>query len=228
MNYENPETPATTATELVERYIGIAYDKKMSMEEVLTGTSWNLDLNAGIITFGPERVFPMQVLGSFDKSTEIWTWGWANEKTKIPEPLLLQARQLREYGEEHQIQMFTLPQFNSSISDLYFLGSIAVGLFESSASYMADYGGGMLLVTMESAEIDQFPKADLERIPRVFTQITAGYAMEHRAALLHYLARKGYTAIETGHIISAEVDGGSIVATFSDEGRITNMRAVGK
>lgn len=225
MNHENLESPATTEQELAERYVAMAYDKQESMEEVLKGTAWNIDLAAGTISFGQERVFPMQVLGSFNKLANTWLWAWENTKSPIPEAMMQQARQLRAYGEQHGLQLFTVGRYDATVRDTLFLGSIALGMFGSSAYYLTDYGNGMLLLTMESEEIDQLPKIDLDRIVRIFTQVTTSYEVRPRPALLHYLAQKGYAAVETANNITAEVDAGTIVAAFSNQGSLTELRA---
>ena len=198
------------------------------MQEVIIDNSWHADLETGTIAFGTdrERVCAMQVLGSFSNESETWLWAWENDRAPIPEALMQQALELRAFGEENNLELFTVGCFDASFDDLLFIGFVASGMFASSAYFIAHYGNGMMLVTIESEEIDQFPVIDLARIPNVFTQVIGSYELEHRPALLHYLAQKGYTAIETANAIRVDVDAGTIAAVFDDLGRLTDIKAV--
>ena len=224
MNPETP-TPVVTEEELLEQYAAIALDKQLDLQEAFGQTPWSLDLANGTISFGPERVLPMQVLGMLDKASGKWAWSWTQDW--VPGPQQQQARQLHAYGAAHGVRMFTTPQFNGDESDMQIIGSIASGMFGASAHYIADYGSAIMVLTVESAEIAQVPKTDLARIPQVYSKIIAGsgYDVRHRPTLLHYLAQKGYTATETADTISADVAGGTIVATFGEAGHLTQLFA---
>ncbi len=91
------QIPYKTEYELLERYGAIALDKQMNLGEVIGGNNWNIDINAGEISFGTNLIFPIQVLGTFSHSSETWLWSWANTKSGFPENTIQQAQQLRKY-----------------------------------------------------------------------------------------------------------------------------------
>ncbi|MDO7875496.1 hypothetical protein Q5H93_12200 [Hymenobacter sp. ASUV-10] len=219
--------PAQTEQELLERYAALAFDKQNDVYEVIGDNSWNVDMTAGTISFGPQLVFPMQVLGSFSHSSETWLWAWANEQSDLPEPLLAQARQLRAYGEQYSIELLTVSQFDATQTDLHAIGSIASGMFGASGYYLANYGQGTLVVTIQSEQIDEVAKNDFARITTVFPQVISVFEMRHRPAFIHYLSAKGYAIAEAADAVTATVDAGTLTATFDSLERLTNLQGTG-
>ena len=215
---------AHTEQELLERYAAIACDKQNDLYEVIGDNSWNADMDAGTISFGPELVFPLQVLGTFSHSSQTWLWAWANAQSNLPAPLLTQAEQLRTYGAQHGIELLTASEFDATDKDLHLIGCIASGMFGASGYYLANYGQGTMLVTIKSEQIDQMAKNDFARIPTVFPQVIGVFEMQHRPAFIQYVAQKGYPVTETADTVSAAVDFGTITATFDHLGRLANLQ----
>ena len=216
--------PAQTEQELLERYAALAYDKQNDLYEVIGDNSWNADMGTGTISFGPELVFPIQVLGTFSHSSKTWLWAWANAQSNLPASLLSQAEQLRTYGEQHGIELLTASEFDATETDLHLIGIIASGMFGASAYYLANYGQGTMVVTIKSDLIDQVPKNDFARIPHAFPQVISAFEMHHRSAFIHYLTQKGYSVTETADMVSAVVDYGTLTATFDHLGRLANLQ----
>ena len=216
--------PAQTEQELLERYAAIAYDKQSDLYEVIGDNSWNADMDAGTISFGPELVFPLQVLGTFSHSSETWLWAWANAQSSLPARLLSQAEQLRAYGEQHGIELLTLSTFDATQQDLHLIGCIASGMFEASGYYLANYGQGTMVLTVKSEQIDQVSKNDFARISHVFPQIITVFEMNHRPAFIQYVTQKGYPVTETADAVSVAVDSGTLTATFDHLGRLANLQ----
>lgn len=216
--------PAQTEQELLERYAALAYDKQNDLHEVIGDNSWNADMDTGTISFGPELVFPMQILGTFSHSSETWLWAWANTESALPARLLTQAEQLRAYGEQHGIDLLTAKGFDAAEKDLHLIGIIASGMFGASGYYLANYGPGTMVVTVKSELIDQVPKNDFARIPHAFPQVISTFEMQHRPAFIHYLTQKGYAVTETADTVSAAVDSGTLTATFDHLGRLANLQ----
>ncbi len=78
------ETPCKTEQELIERYGGIALDKQIDFGEIIGNNNWNVDMQQGIISFGLNLVFPIQVLGTIAHSSQTWLWAWANTMSGLP------------------------------------------------------------------------------------------------------------------------------------------------
>ena len=216
--------PAQTEQELLERYAALACDKQNNLYEVIGDNSWNADLDAGTIAFGPELVFPLQVLGSFSHTSETWLWAWANTQSNLPDRLLRQAGQLRAYGEQHGLELLTAPDFAATAHDLHRLGCIAVGMFGASAYYLANYGAGTLLVTIQSELIDRVAKNDLVRIAHTFPQVISTFELRHRPAFRHYVTQKGFPVTETADAIHVAAGADTLTATFDHLGRLAGLK----
>jgi len=216
--------PARTEQELLERYAAIAFDKQNDLYEVIGDNSWNADVPAGTISFGPALVFPMQILGTFSHASETWLWAWANTESGLPPRLLSQAEQLRSYGEQHGIELLTASGFEASDRDLHLIGCIASGMFGASGYYLANYGQGTMVVTIKSELVDGVAKNDFARISSAFPQVISAFEMQHRPAFVHYLTQKGYHITETADTVSAAVGSGALTATFDQLGRLANLQ----
>ncbi|MBF9221315.1 DUF6882 domain-containing protein [Hymenobacter ruricola] len=223
-----PAAPARPGQELLERYAALAFDKQTDLYEVIGDNSWNVDMAAGTISFGPQLVFPIQVLGSFSHQSETWLWAWDNAQSDLPEPLLAQARQLRAYGEQHGIDLLTVNQFDATPNDLHAIGSIASGMFEASGYYLADYGQGILVVTVESEQIDQGAKHDFARVSTVFPQVIGVFEMRHRPAFIHYITQKGGTLSETADTVTATLGTSTLTAHFDELGRLAKLQGTAR
>ena len=216
--------PAQTEQELLERYAALAFDKQNDLHQVIGDKSWNVDMDLGTISFGPQLAFPLQVLGTFSHSSETWLWAWANTQSDQPAHLLRQARQLQAYGEQHDIELLTASGFDATQQDLHVIGSIASGMFGASGYYLANYGPGTMVLTIKSEQIDQVPKNDFARISSVFPQVIGVFELNHRPAFIHYLTQKGYSTTEAADAVSAAVDFGTLTATFDHLGRLVSLK----
>jgi len=221
----NFQEPGSSAQELTEQYAAWGLDKQHNLSEVIGDNSWNIDLDKGELSFGDNLSFPVQVLGTFSHSSETWLWAWANTGSNIPPQLLEQALQLKKHGEQYDIPMFKNQTFDAAVNDLHLIGMIASGIFNSSAYYAADYGQGILLVTLRSEIIDKADRSDAARITTVFPQIISFFEMNHLNAFKNYVERRGYTVSTRDNQVTAVKDGTTITATFDEVGRLTNLKA---
>lgn len=217
------DSTALSAKDLIAQYGGIALDKQNDLAAVIGDNNWNVDLSEGMISFGDQLTFPIQILGTFSHSSETFLWGWANTQSGIPENLLEQVMQLKAYGEQHQLSMFTTGQFDASVNDAHYIGLIASGMFGSSAYYVADYGSGALLVTIKSDVIDKVRTDAPQRVLTVFPQLISLFEMDHQQALASYLKAKAFEVSIKDKELSATHNGSTIVATFDDLHRLASL-----
>ena len=222
-NNLNPERPCKNEQELIEHFGGIALDKQLDLSDVIGENNWNVDLGKGEITFGGDLNFPIQILGTFSHSSETLLWAWANTQSNLPEQLIQQALKLKNYGEENQIELLANGNFDATEDDLHLIGLIASGMFGSSAYYVADYGQGAMVVTIDSKKIDAAHQGSHHRILTCFPQLISMFEMNHQAALKHYLHARGYQISETAEGLSAEKDGNIIQAKFDEQSRLVSL-----
>jgi len=216
-------TAPQTAQGLLEQYGGISLDKQRNLYDVIGDNSWNINMDTGEISFGPDLIFPVQVLGTFSHSSETWLWGWANAQSNISPDLLQQALQLKKYGEDHDIGLLKNRDFDAEINDLHLIGMIASGMFGASAYYLADYGQGIMVATIKSDVIDSVDSIDHVRVSTVFPEFISLFEMNHKNAFGHYATLKGYAVNEDGQQLIATKEGSRITAAFDDFARLTRL-----
>jgi hypothetical protein len=98
-------------------------------------------------------------------------------------------------------------------------------MFNATGYYLADYGTGIMLVTIKSDAIDHTHRDNHHRIYTAFPQLIAQFNMRHKPALINYLEAKGYDIIdeETSLTLRASKDENKITATFDHQLRLANI-----
>lgn len=219
-----PSVPTCkTEQDLIEQFGGYAFDKQIALGEIIGDKDWNVDMGKGEISFGADLVFPIQVLGTFSHSSQTWLWAWANTSSGLPENILKQAKQLKKYGVENDIDLLSINRFDATNADLHLIGSVASGMFNTSGYYIADYGEGAMLVTLQIEQIANIPKDDHHRILKVFPQLISQFEMNHNLGLTNYLTAKGYHISENGAKLVASKNGQTITAEFDELSRLTKL-----
>ena len=212
-----------TKQALIEQYGGFALEKQDNLANLIGELPWNANLDDGEIRFGDNLFFPIQILGTFSHSSQTWLWAWANSQSNIPQNLLQQALTLKQYGENHGIDLLSNDTVGASETDLHFIGLIASGMFNSSGYYLADYGEGILCVTISSADIDRSFSNDHLAIMTIFPQLIALYEMNHKNALTRYLQQKGYQIQAGENQLTATKGDKTIRAEFDQLSRMTQL-----
>lgn len=208
---------------LLEKYAGIAFEKQYNLSEVIGDNDWQIDMESGLISFGGNLSFPMQILGSYTFESNTWLWGWANEASNIPANLLEEANNLKQLGEDYNIEFLSMPKYKMEPTDVHSLGLIASGKFASSAYYAGNYGNGILLVTLKGESIDTIEYNEHARILSVFPELISVFAVNHKRTFENYLLSKGYVLKETENSLIAEKGGNIITAKFDEKNRLVTI-----
>lgn len=221
---EGPNFPVChSLEELLQHYAAIGYEKQLRFHEAIGVQSWNFDLKKGKLTFGDVKSYPAQILGTFSKSQETFMWAWANIHSGIPERQLKQSKALKTYGDDHGILELFEDSFKSDIEFLHLVGMIATGMFESSCYYIADYGQGYMLMTIQADEVDRLDADAAAMIVRVFPEMISKFTVSHLPALENYLKLKKYAVELSENEIKANKGNHILAATFDDLGRMTKL-----
>lgn len=208
---------------LLEKYAGIAFEKQYSLSEIIGNNDWQIDMESGLISFGEGLNFPIQILGSYAFDSGTWLWGWANEASDIPSHLLQEANELKQLGENFNIEFLSMPEYKMEPTDVHSLGLIASGKFASSAYYAGNYGSGILLATLKGQLIEEVKYNENARILSVFTELISVFTVNHKRTFENYLLSKGYILQETGHSLAAEKGGNIITAEFDEKNRLAKI-----
>lgn len=213
-----------TKQDLLETYGAIAFEKQKKLIDYIGELSWEIDINTGEIYFEDKYVLPIQIIGTFSYSSETWLWAWANSGSNIPEDLLEQALSLKKYGEENEIDLLWDEQFDAGKDDMHFIGMIASGMFDTNGYYLADYGQGIMCVTIKSEVIDKPSDDNTLSILTSFPEFIASYEVNHKNALTNYLTLKGYQLESDNQKLTGTKGNKTITAEFDELSRLKELK----
>lgn len=226
---ESPESklptnlpPATSVQQLLETYGGIVLEKQRNFEDLIGDRSWRFEMATGEIAFGEDLHFPVQILGTWSSGT--WLAAWANDKSGIPVSLLEHTFLLKKYGEENNIDLLRISTFEGDKNEGLIISMIASGLFESGCYYAADYGDGIMFVTIDSKYLQSADTASHQKAFASFSQLISIFEVNHRAAFRNYLKAKGYDVTEEGSVVYGMKDRLAIIGEFDEADRLVNLK----
>lgn len=209
--------------EFLEKFGPKSFEKQRNLYSIIEDKPWNVEMDKEEICFGGTITYPIQVLGSFSYSSATWLWIWDNVAGGYAESIMKQALALKKYGTENNIDLLTVGKFDAIHSDLHLIGMVASEMFNSSAYYLADYGQGIMVVTIKSDNIDQLQYDEHLRILTVFPEFISAFEVNHQTTLTNYLMAKGYQIVPANTSLSATKNGKNITAEFDELSRLTKL-----
>lgn len=118
---------------------------------------WDMDMDQGDLIFsnrdGATATCPAQVIGSYDSVNGTWMWAWANGS--IPETLTVDSRKVKQYGESHQIDKLTTPEFAADETEAWTLTALAAKLCESQGAYRGPAGRNAVFMTFSQVKFSK-------------------------------------------------------------------------
>ncbi len=215
----------TRFVELFSSLAGAAMARQMAFADFLGERSWEVDLDAGTVTFGDELTYPIQLIGTESYIKNTWLWAWSNP-SEIPPPLLETARQLREYGAQQQLLELTNSTFGLDVADGHRLSMLASGLVRKTVYYRGPYEGGALFFLILGLPPEVFAPVAVERACSVISQVIETFEVDHRRMAETFLHEQGFalSAIEGG-LHAVRDDSSSLDLAFDSEGRVTELSA---
>lgn len=211
--------------ELLERHIGLSFEKQIDFGDYIGQCGWDIDLEAGTIAFGDRLLANIQIIGRFAYANNSWLWAWAAEQVIIPPSLLVDVMAIRSFGEQYEIRRFQQSTYPIQIDELHNFGMIAVGMFGADAYFMGDYGQGVGLFTVKNEALRNHRKDSTDRIFTTFPQIAANFNVDHRQALRCYLMDKGYILDEQKTKVIGSKGKEKCLATFDKHGRLLTLKS---
>jgi hypothetical protein len=199
--------------------------KQYAAADYLGEDSWQFSLKTGLISFGRDRTFPFQLLGSESEYDGTWMWGWANPVSSINETLTRSSRMLREFGAANGINEFCQPKFACKDINGSLLSMVASGICKADAYYRCPYDGGaaFILVDFGGTLPDESPL--LLRMETVFMSFISGFEVaNHRAAFVSYARLRGVRTTDDGtNLLLSLGDDPVGVARFDDLNRLVQL-----
>lgn len=199
-----------------------ALAKQLALQDFLAGVGWQLDVPNGTVTFGGDRTYPVQLLGTESNLSHTWLWAWANDMSDLPEPLLKASHDLKN-------RSATVPEFGDAsfplaLIDGHRLSMIASGLNPDAAYYRGPNGNGSLFFLVQGLPEELLGRYPTERVLTVLNQcMTGGLAHNHKTMAESFLDDQGFEMEEEGNVMTCTRDGDSIVFIFDEYHRITAL-----
>ncbi|MGF1503843.1 MAG: hypothetical protein GYB64_09905 [Chloroflexi bacterium] len=206
---------------LFHEHIGLAYDKQVYLADSIGSQHrWQFDLVPGTVTFNGQLTFAVQLLGTQSDEHNTWLWAWANDASGLPDRLLRAARDLKAYGEQHDIAELTTAELPISemINGLR-LAAVASGLCAAKCFYRGEYDGGALFLLVTDESFVRRVSDPVLRIERIFPEMLQQFSVaDQKLAFAHYLRAYDLTVTHTGNTVRGEnTSGGAISGTFEPE-----------
>lgn len=212
------------------RHALASYGKQLRLADLLEEAGpWDLDLNAGTLTFENGPTFPIGLLGSWGEGAGSWLWVWGNDgMSGLPGEVTATAEAMRTFGEAQRIDEFSRAETEAADETFcHRLAMIAVGESGAGAYYRAPYQGGAAYLTIREALPPDEERHRLARVQRVIAEAISTFEMPHRAAIEAYAGTEGLTLRETEESeVMLSAAGGEMRIRFDGEGRIAEMKAL--
>jgi hypothetical protein len=218
--------PLTTFNDLFERYAAVSLEKQWLLSDIIGDADWQMDLDKGIISFGTEFSFPVQVLGSESYISDTWLWAWANDNLDLSDDLLIAAKNLRELGISEHIYEFTNESVPLQQAQGHQIAMVAAGICESGCYYRGPYEGGAIFVLIDSSVLKEKTVTSAVRMAAVFSQLINLFSLDHLISFNAYLEYKKCKIEREDNIIRGELPNGEIIeGEFDDYKRLTNLQS---
>lgn len=213
----------TPFQQLFTTYVGTSFSKQLAFADVIGKRNWNVNLDEGLIRFGSDQSYTIQLLGSQSSGDNSWMWAWANEAMNLPTTLTKASLAMREVGQKEGIDELSQPTFASEFADGHTLSMIASGMNRESCYYRGPYGGGAaFFLIMNPPQIVSAP-AETARVLRVIPQVISTWSLEHGLMAESFLRSQNFDWERNGNEAIATRDGDRVQINFDDQGRISGL-----
>lgn len=220
-----PARDRSEVERLLRRHGLTALDRQVHLQDLVGEESWQLDQDAGTISFGP-LVCAAQILGTQSDTDRTWLWAWANPS--VPDAVRRDAERIRDHGQRHGVSHFTDAQAPLDPSmPPEMLALIATELTGADGYYRGPYEGGAVFVLLRlPAGAAKAERGDVRRTLRTLGLGTMVLSVGlDRESVEAYLASTGLTASgEADELVAEDASGRSVSVRFDRAGRVRDIR----
>jgi hypothetical protein len=121
----------------------------------LSDARWTVDQNTGLIQFdrrdGALISAPVQIIGSWNPRSEMFTWGWDHPSVKLR--LRASAERTRWFGDKHGLEELTAPNLRVSEAEAWRLTAVARKVNAAVGAYRAPTEGPVIFMTIGDLKI---------------------------------------------------------------------------
>lgn len=209
--------------ELYDQSFVLACEKQEILGEMVEGLNWSCDILEGKLTYGDDKVFDIQVIGTYSENEKSWLWAWANNQSGIPETFLDTSIRMRELGTAHKLEDLTTPKLETDTDPGAYFSTIASVILQDSCYVPLTFKGLKVYVTVRSAELDNKARTAPALICSHFTNLAASFRFPHKYCLHYYLMAKGYQVENCGNNILAKNGEDQILGIFDLKGNLMKI-----
>ncbi|WP_198146886.1 DUF6882 domain-containing protein [Maribacter thermophilus] len=209
--------------ELYDQSFVLACEKQEIFGEMVEGLNWSCDILEGKLTYGDDKVFDIQVIGTYSENEKSWLWAWANNQSGIPETFLDTSIRMRELGTAHKLEDLTTPKLETDTDPGAYFSTIASVILQDSCYVPLTFKGLKVYVTVRSAELDNKARTAPALICSHFTNLAASFRFPHKYCLHYYLMAKGYQVENCGNNILAKNGEDQILGIFDLKGNLMKI-----
>jgi hypothetical protein len=113
----------------------------------LSDARWIVDQNSGLIRFeradGALVSAPVQIIGSWNPESELFTWGW--DHPSVQTRLRANAERTRWFGDKHGLPELTAPQLKATESEAWRLTAVALKVNAARGAYRGPMDSGPII-----------------------------------------------------------------------------------
>lgn len=213
-----------TFIDLLTQHVGASFARQRAFADLLGERNWSVSVSDGIVTFGQDLRFPIQLMGTEADDDGTWLWAWANAASDLPDKVLVACNQLRELGERQNIP--ELRERKLSLDEQvsgHSIALIASGITGRCCYYRGPYDGGALFFLVGDVPDEVLRPVHAERAITVITEVVSSFSVNHRSMVEAFLHSQGFSnSISAGELAATRGED-QITMSFDAADRITNI-----
>lgn len=204
-----------------------SFARQTALGDVIGERPWGIDVQKGLLRFGDDLEYPVQLLGTHAFEPRTWLWVWANTQSNLPPQLTEAALRIRQLGEAQTVEVFAQPSLQLNDITDHMIAMTCSGLEGGRCYYRAPYDGGALFVLLDDVPAEVLAPVSLPLVSTVLMEVISQFDVDHRRMVTSFLRQQGVHATSNGAGgIRAERAGeGQIEISFDELGRISNIAA---
>ncbi|PSB50925.1 DUF6882 domain-containing protein [Chamaesiphon polymorphus] len=212
-------------TKLLSQHVGTAFARQIQFGQLLGDRNFNVNIKQGVVTFGRDLQYQIQLLGTEAEGDNSWLWAWANEGSNFPTNILQSCNALRDFGTQHTIEELTNRSFSLDVTDGHSISLTASGLNDNCCYYRAPYSGGALFFLVFNVPNEVFPYVDAAQAIEIITDVISNVNVEHWIMCESFLNSQGFTLELSEDKINAIRGNDAIKIIFDSQQRIAEIGA---
>ncbi|WP_295615892.1 DUF6882 domain-containing protein [Chamaesiphon sp. GL140_3_metabinner_50] len=210
-------------TKLLSQHVGTAFARQLQFGQFIGDRNFNVNIKQGVVTFGGDLQYPIQLLGTEAEEDNSWLWAWANEGSNFSVNILQSCVALRNFGDRHNIEEFTNRSFSLDVADGHSIALAASGLNDNCCYYRAPYSGGALFFLVLNVPNEVFPYVDAAQAIEVITDVISNIDVDHWIMCESFLNSQGFTIELSEEKINAIHNNDTIKIMFDSQKRISEI-----